>query len=44
MGHMLREDELLKEVMTGVSEGSRPRGRRRKSVLDDLGKVVVTIK
>jgi hypothetical protein len=41
IGHILRRNCLLKEVIEGKIEGSievtRRRGRRRKKLLDDLG-------
>jgi hypothetical protein len=36
MGHILRGDGLLKEVIEGRMEGKRIRGRRRLGMLDDL--------
>ena len=36
MGHVLRGDGLLKEVIEGRMEGSKPRGRPRLGMLDDL--------
>ena len=36
IGHVLRGDGLLKEVIEGRMEGSRPRGRPRLGMLDDL--------
>ena len=36
MGHILRGDGLLKDIIEGKFEGRRPRGRKRKSMLDDL--------
>jgi hypothetical protein len=41
IGHILRRNGLLKEVIEGKIEGqievTRRRGRRRKKLLDDLG-------
>ena len=36
IGHILRRDSLLKEVIEGRMEGQRPKGRRRVMMLDDL--------
>jgi hypothetical protein len=36
IGHVLRGDGLLKEVIEGRMEGSKPRGRPRMGMLDDL--------
>ena len=36
IGHILRGDWLLKDIIEGKFAGRRPRGRKRKSVLDDL--------
>ena len=36
IGHILRGDGLLKDIIEGKFEGQRPRGRKRKSMLDDL--------
>src|SRR5215469_7050177 len=36
IGHVLRGDGLLLEVMEGRMEGKRTRGRKRKSMLDDV--------
>jgi len=36
IGHILRGNGLLKDIMEGKFEGRRPRGRKRKSMLDDL--------
>ena len=36
IGHVLRGDGLLKEVIEGRMEGSKPRGRPRLGMLDDL--------
>jgi len=36
IGHVLREDGLLKEAIEGRMEGSKPRGRPRLGMLDDL--------
>ena len=36
MGHILRGKGLLKDIVEGKFEGRRPRGRKRKSMLDDL--------
>ena len=36
IGHILRGESMFKEVIEGRFEGRRPRGRRRKSLLDDL--------
>ena len=36
IGHILRGDGLMKDVMEGRMEGKRVRGRRRKGMLDDL--------
>ena len=33
MGHILRGEGLLKDIMEGKFEGRRPRGRKRKSML-----------
>ena len=36
IGHIFRGNGLLKDIMEGKFEGRRPRGRKRKSMLDDL--------
>ena len=36
IGHILRGNGLLKDIMEGKFEGRRPRGRKRKLMLDDL--------
>ena len=36
IGHVLRGDGLLKEVIEGLMEGSKPRERPRLGMLDDL--------
>ena len=36
IGHVLRGNGLLKEVIEGRIEGRRPRGRRRICMLDEL--------
>ena len=36
IGHILRGDSLLKEVIEGRMEGKRPRGRPRKGMIDEL--------
>ena len=36
IGHVLRGEGLLKEVIEGRYQGTRARGRRRKAMLDDL--------
>lgn len=36
IGHILRGDGLLKDVIEGRMEGKRPRGRRRIGMIDDL--------
>ena len=36
IGHVLRGDGLLREVMEGRMEGKRPRGRPRKGMLDEV--------
>jgi len=36
MGHILRGESLMKEVVEGRMEGKRTRGRPRKGMLDDL--------
>src|SRR5437899_12913092 len=36
IGHVLRGDGLLKEVIEGRMEGNKPRGRPRLGMLDDL--------
>jgi len=36
IGHVLRGDGLLREVMEGRMEGKRKRGRPRKGMLDEL--------
>ena len=36
IGHIFRGNGLLKDIMEGKFEGRRPRGRERKSMLDDL--------
>jgi len=36
IGHVLRGDGLLKEAIEGRMEGSKPRGRPRLGMLDDL--------
>jgi len=36
MGHVLRGEGLLREVMEGRMEGKRPRGRPEKGMLDEL--------
>ena len=36
IGHVLRGEGLLREVMEGRMEGKRPRGRPRKGMLDEL--------
>jgi len=36
IGHVLRGEGLLREVMEGRMEGKRPRGRSRKRMLDEL--------
>lgn len=36
LGHILRGDGLLKDVIEGRMEGKRPRGRRRMGMIDDL--------
>ena len=38
VGHILRGDGLLREIMEGKIEGKRGRGRKRIQVLDDLKK------
>jgi len=36
IGHAVREDGLLKQVLEGRMEGKRPRGRPRFGMIDDL--------
>jgi len=36
IGHVVREDGLLKQVLEGRMEGKRPRGRLRFGMIDDL--------
>ena len=36
MGHVLRGDGMLREVMEGKMEGKRPRGRPRRGMLQEL--------
>ena len=36
IGHVLRGDGLLKDVMEGRMEGKRPRGRPRMGMLEEL--------
>jgi len=36
IGHMLKGDGLLREVMEGRMEGKRPQGRRRIGILEEL--------
>ena len=36
IGHILRGDGLLREVMEGRMEGKRPRGRKRMGMIDEL--------
>ena len=36
IGHVLRGDGLLRDVMEGRMEGKRTRGRKRKSMLQEL--------
>ena len=36
IGHILRGDGLLKDVVEGRMEGKRPRGRKRIGMIDDL--------
>ena len=36
IGHVLRGNGLLKEVIKGRIEGKRPRGRKRAMMLDDM--------
>ena len=36
IGHVLRGNGLLKEVIEGRIEGKRPRGRKRAMMLDDM--------
>ena len=36
IGHVLRGNGLLKEVIEGKMEGRKPRGRRRIGMLDEL--------
>lgn len=36
LGHILRHESLLKEVMEGRMEGKRPRGRKRLMMMDDI--------
>ena len=36
IGHILRGESMFKEVVEGRFEGRKPRGRKRKSLLDDL--------
>ena len=36
VGHVLRGNGLLKEVIEGRIEGKRPRGRKRAMMLDDM--------
>ena len=38
VGHVLRGDGLLRDVIEGRMEGKRGRGRKRKGMLDDLMK------
>ena len=41
MGHVLRRDGLLKNLLEGRLEGKKPRGRPRKKMLDRLGMVIM---
>ena len=36
IGHILRTPGLMRDVIEGRMEGKRPRGRRRKGMLDEL--------
>jgi len=36
VGHILRGQTLLRDVMEGKMEGKRTRGRRRVGIIDDL--------
>ena len=36
IGHLLRHDSLLRDVIEGRMEGKRPRGRKRMMLLDDI--------
>ena len=36
IGHIMRGDRLMKEVMEGKMEGKRGRGRKRIGVIDEL--------
>ena len=36
IGHVLRHDSLLKDVLEGRMEGKRPRGRKRFMMMDDI--------
>jgi len=38
IGHILRHEGLVKDVIEGRMEGKRPRGRKRMAMLDDLRK------
>ena len=38
VGHVLRGDGLLRDVMEGRMEGQRGKGRKRKGMLDELMK------
>ena len=38
IGHIMRGDELMKEVMEGKMEGKRGRGRKRIGMIDELMK------
>ena len=36
IGHLLRHDSLLRDVIEGRMEGKRPRGRKRMMLLEDI--------
>ena len=38
IGHVLRGDSLLKDIIEGTVSGKRKRGRKRMKMLDDLKK------
>ena len=38
IGHVLRGDSLLKEIIEGTVNGKRKRGRKKIKMLDDLKK------
>ena len=44
IGHILRHDSLMREVMEGQLEGRRSRGRRRLGMLSDGGSTFVDMK